>query len=87
MLEIYLIPKRSAANLINTRSDVLETMVKTTCTEIKELKSKMLYMQKRLDRGKQTTRMCMSQVMDLERYGRPWNLRLHGLPETINENV
>lgn len=75
------------ANLINTRSDALESMVQTACGEIKELKSKMLHMEKRIDRGEQTTRLCMDRVTDLERYGRRWNLRLHGLPETTKENV
>lgn len=75
------------ANLINTRSDALESMVQTACAEIKELKSKMLYMEKRIDRGEQTTRLCMSRVTDLEQYGRRWNLRLYGLPEAIKENV
>lgn len=40
-----------------------------------------------MDRGEQTSRLCMNRVTDLERYGRRWNLRLNGLPETTTENV
>lgn len=29
----------------------------------------------------------MDRVTDLERYGRHWNLRLHGLPEPTKENM
>lgn len=64
-----------------------QKMVQTACAEIKELKSKMFYMEKWIDRDEQTTRLCMSRVTDLERYDRRWNLRLNGLAEATNENV
>lgn len=62
-------------------------MIKDACAEIKELKSKMTYVEKRVERSEQSTKICMARVSNLESYGRRWNLRLHGLQETAKENV
>lgn len=75
------------ANLINTRSDALEEMVNATRAEIKALKEKMGCIERRVEKSEQSTLSCMNRVTDLERYGRRWNLKLHGIPEAPNEKV
>jgi len=75
------------ANLINTRSDALEEMVKATRTEIKDLKEKMCSIERRVEKSEQSTLTCMNRVTDLERYGRRWNIKLHGIPEAVKENI
>lgn len=75
------------ASLINTRCDALEEMVKLTSSEIKDLKEKIGGMEMRIEKNEQSTLTCMDRVCDLERYGRRWNLKLHGVPEAARENV
>ncbi|XP_048083494.1 uncharacterized protein si:ch211-196c10.15 [Alosa alosa] len=75
------------ANLINTRSDALESMVKDIQTEVKGMKLKMNCIEKRIDKSEESVAICSRRVSDLETYGRQWNLKLHGVPEDVNEDV
>lgn len=75
------------ANLINSRSDALENMVKDIQTEVKGMKVKMNSIEKRVDKSEETVAKCSRRVSDLETYGRRWNLKLHGMPEDVNEDV
>ncbi|XP_016343616.1 uncharacterized protein LOC107689943 [Sinocyclocheilus anshuiensis] len=75
------------AHLINTRSDALEEMVKATRGEIKDLKEKLGFIERRVEISEQSTLTCMNRVVDMERYSRRWNMKVHGIPEAVKENV
>ncbi|KAJ8278195.1 hypothetical protein GJAV_G00084950 [Gymnothorax javanicus] len=51
------------------------------------MNEKIVIIEKRVEKNENTTERCMARVIDLEGYGRRWNLRLHGLPESEKENV
>ncbi|MEQ2301461.1 hypothetical protein AMECASPLE_036339 [Ameca splendens] len=40
-----------------------------------------------VERNEKVTTTCSNRVTELERYGRCWNLRLQGVPETDKEDV
>lgn len=89
------------SNLINTRSDVLEKMVsenalkieglkKTVdfvCAELNDIKGQVSHVEKRLNTEEKKMGFCEQRLIDLERYSRRWNLRLHGVTEKEREDV
>lgn len=78
---------RSLADLINSRSDALERMMESVRGEIKALDKKVTHIEGRLEGTEISALKISSRVSELERYSRRWNLRLHGLKETREENV
>lgn len=78
---------RSLADLINSRSDALERMMESVRGEIKALDKKVTHIEGRLEGTESSALKTSSRVSELERYSRRWNLRLHGLKETREENV
>lgn len=47
----------------------------------------MCCIERRVEKSEQSTLTCMNRVTDLERYGRRWNIKLHGIPEAAKENI
>lgn len=78
---------RSLADLINSRSDALERMMESVRGEIKALDKKVTHIEGKLEGTEISALKTSSRVSELERYSRRWNLRLHGLKETREENV
>ncbi|KAE8281759.1 hypothetical protein D5F01_LYC19142 [Larimichthys crocea] len=78
---------RSLADLINSRSDTLEKMMESVRGEIKALDDKVVHVERRMERNESSALKTMNRVSELERYSRRWNLRLHGLTETREEDV
>lgn len=91
----------SLSALINTRSDNIESMVSTNalkieglkktidfvCAEIKEVKSKVCTLEKKMAKEEKRVDTCQQRVSELERYSRRWNLRLYGVEESEKENI
>lgn len=78
---------RSLADLINRRSDTLEKMMESVRGEIKALDEKVAHIEKRMEKTEDSAVKTTSRVSELERYSWRWNLRLHGLTETREEDV
>ncbi|XP_077361976.1 uncharacterized protein LOC144006810 [Festucalex cinctus] len=78
---------RTLASLINSRSDALEKMVDKVCSEMKVLSGKLTPIENRMDKNEEAVVKSVARVVDLEGYGRRWNLRLHSLPEAEKEDV
>ncbi len=80
----------SLAQLINTRSDKLESLIQENKTVITDLKKQIhtICEDVRAVKEKKRTGVLETQITDLERYSRRWNLRLNGIPETVeNQQV
>lgn len=92
----------SLAKLINTRSDKLESLIqenKTVITDLKKqihsicedvnaVKDKVAQVEQLYHEEKKRTGVLETRITDLERYSRRWNLRLNGIPETVeNQQV
>lgn len=77
---------RSLADLINRRSDALEKMMESVHGEIKALDKKVSHIEGRLEGAQSTALKTSTRVSELERYSQWWNLRLHGLKETTEED-
>ncbi len=78
---------RSLANLINSRSNTLEQMMESVRSEIKVRNEKIVHIEKRVEKNEESALKTMNRVSDLERCSRHWNLRLHGVPEAVDEDV
>lgn len=78
---------RSLADLINSRSDALEKMMESVRGEIKALDKKVTHIKGRLEGTESSALKTSSRVSELERHSRRWNLRLHGLKATREEDV
>lgn len=75
------------ANLINSRSDAIEKMVDNVRVELKMINDKIHGIEKRVEKTEQSALKIMHRVSEVERYGRRWNLRLYGIPESEGEDV
>ncbi len=87
------------SKLINTRSDAIEKMVgensmkieglKLTidfaCKEIKDAKKRIEKVEKCLKKEEEVVAQLKDRVTELENYSRRWNLKLHGLPESVED--
>ncbi|KAL1276395.1 hypothetical protein QQF64_036018 [Cirrhinus molitorella] len=85
------------SELINTRSDKPESMVAANtshiaglkekldvCAEVNEVKTKVSLVESSLLKESKIG-ILESRITELERYSRRWNLKLHGVPENIDE--
>ena len=92
----------SLAQLINTRSDKLESLImenktvitdlkkqiQTICEDVNSVKGKVAQVKQFYHEEKKRTGVLETRITDLERYSRRWNLRLNGIPETVeNQQV
>lgn len=92
----------SLAQLINTRSDKLESLIQenkmvimdlkkqihSICEDVNSMKSKVTQVEQLYHEEKKRTGILETRITDLERYSRRWNLWLNGLPETVeNQQV
>lgn len=87
------------STLINTRSDAIEKMVgensmkieglKLTidfaCNEIKDAKTRIEKVERRLKNEEETVTQLKNRITELENYSRRWNLKMHGLPESVED--
>lgn len=87
------------SELINMRSDKLESMVaantshsaglkeklNSVCEDVNEVKTKVSQVESSLLKESNRIGVLESRITELERYSRRWNLKLHGMPENIDE--
>jgi len=87
------------SELINTRSDKLESMVavntsqiadlkekiNSVCDDVNEVKTKVSQVESSLLKESNRIGALESRITELERYSRRWNLKLHGLSENVDE--
>ncbi|CAL1606398.1 unnamed protein product [Knipowitschia caucasica] len=78
---------RMLADLINSRSDALEEMIGAIRTEMKVVNVKIAAIDTRVGKCEDATQKSWARAAEVESYGRRWNLRLHGVTETRDENV
>lgn len=92
----------SLAQLMNTRSDKLESLIQdnkteiadlkekvySVCEEFNSMKGKVIQAEQLYQEEKKRADIMETQITELERYSRRWNLRLNGAPEKIeNQQV
>lgn len=87
----------SLAQLINTRSDKLESLIQenktgitdlkkqihSICEDVNAVKGKVAQVEQLYHEEKKRIGVLETRITDLERYSRRWNLRLNGIPETV----
>ncbi|XP_016326785.1 uncharacterized protein LOC107676675 [Sinocyclocheilus anshuiensis] len=87
------------SKLINMRSDKLESMVaantshiaglkeklNSVCEDVNEVKTKVSQVESSLLKESNRIGVLESRITELERYSRRWNLKLHGVPENMDE--
>lgn len=87
------------SELINTRSDKLESMVavntshiaglreklNSVCDDVNEVKTKVSQVESSLLKESNRIGALESRITELERYSRRWNLKLHGMSENIDD--
>ncbi len=88
------------SELINMRSDKLESMVaantshiaglkeklNSVCEDVNEVKTKVSQVESSLLKESKRIDVLESRITELERYSRRWNLKLQGVSENIDEN-
>lgn len=93
--------QHNIATVVNERADSLENMITRNTvsidalkksidfafTEVSNLKSQMSTVKRTCERNEKRLTDVEMQINKAERYQRRWNLRLHGIPETMHENV
>lgn len=81
------------------RSDKLESMVaantsyinglkeklNSVCDDVNEVKTKVSQVESSLLKESNRVSFLESCITELERYSRSWNLKFHGMPESISE--
>lgn len=88
----------SLSKLINTRSDAIEKIgensmkieglkltIDFACKEIKNAKKRIEKVEKCLKKEEEVVAQLKDRVTELENYSRRWNLKLHGLPESVED--
>lgn len=87
------------SEVINMRSDKLESMIAVNashiaglkekldfvCDDVKLVKTKVSQIESSLSKETSRINVLESRITDLECYSRRWNLKLHGLSENIDE--
>lgn len=81
------------------RSDKLESMIAINtshiaglkekldfvCDDVKKVKTRVSQIESSLSKEANRINVLESRITEMERYSRRWNLKLHGLPENIDE--
>lgn len=93
--------QHNIATIVNERADSLENMITRNTvsidalkksidfafTEVSNLKSQMSIVRNTCEINEKRLTEVELQINEAERYQRRWNLRLHGIPEALEENI
>lgn len=78
--------EEQGASIEKSISD-LKVTINFISEDLRELKGKVSRTEVRVDKAEEKIQTLENKVLELSRYKRRWNLRLHGLPEEEGENV
>lgn len=82
--------EKNVERLISDNTLKIEGLKKTVdfaCAEIKDIRGKVRHVEDRICAAEKKTCLWEQRLVDIENYSRRWNLRLHGVAESKDQDV